>query len=41
MGTKCGAFEQREYRKEAKRRGIILPKTGKAGHTLPKNAYFK
>ena len=26
MGTKCGKEEQRAYRKEAKRRGIILPK---------------
>jgi len=34
MGTKCGKEEQRAYRKEAKRRGIKLPKPGKAGHIL-------
>jgi len=37
MGTKCGKYEQKAYRIEAKKRGIILPKAGKAGHTLTVN----
>lgn len=36
-GTKCMKAEQKQYRIEAKKRGIVLPKPGKAGVTLNTN----